>query len=348
MKAFYCTCGQRIYFDNTECLSCGRALRFDPDRQTMVALRADGNEWIDDRGTRFRDCRNRVEYRACNWVMPAQDNHRYCRSCRLNDIVPHLERPGNVRQWSKLEAAKRHLLYTLLQLGLPVQSEAQTTSRDLAHGELPGLSFAFLEDTRSNANVQESYVATGHARGLITLNLIEADDAYREKTRQQLGEFYRTLLGHFRHEIGHYYYDLLVRGSAWESEFRDRFGDPDLPYHKALKAHYAKGPAPDWRQRYISAYAGSHPLEDWAETWAHYLHMQDTLDTARAFGLPLSEAGPGEDSLDVLVRQWVQLSLVLNSLNRSMGLSDAYPFVLSDAVVAKLRMIHRVIQAATQ
>lgn len=338
MKDFTCTCGQRIFFDNTECLSCGRLLRFDPQRQEMVTLirEADG-VLVSASGERFHDCRNHIEYQSCNWVLPAGDRHRYCRSCRLNKIVPHLERPGNVQQWAKLEAAKRHLIYTLMQLGLPVQGRHEAPKI--------GLQFAFLEDSRSNANVRESYVATGHAMGLITLNLAEADDAYRERIRQQLGEYYRTILGHFRHESGHYYYDLLVRGTAREQEVIEVFGNPHVDYQQALKSHYRQGGNPNWQGTHISAYACSHPLEDWAETWAHYLHMWDTLDTARAFG-----AAPvvATDSVDELVKSWVELTVVLNALNRSMGLPDAYPFVLTDSVIAKLRVIHRVIAAANQ
>lgn len=353
MKDFYCTCGQRIYFDNTHCLACGRSLRFDPEQHTMVALtpgKAASDDsalkgskaiLVDDAGRRFRDCRNRTQYRACNWVLPASEKQPYCRSCRLNKVVPHLERPGNVRHWSKLESAKRHLLYTLMQLGLPVRGPQETDGL--------GLEFAFLEDNRSNANVRESFVATGHARGLITLNLAEADDAYREKTRQQLGEIYRTILGHFRHESGHYYYELLVRETHWRSSFVEIFGDPDINYQQALKNHYTKGRANDWQQHFISAYASSHPSEDWAETWAHYLHMRDTLETASAFGLRVNVPTSKRDiPLQALVDQWVELTVVLNALNRSMGLPDAYPFVLTETVVTKLRMIHQVIQAANQ
>lgn len=344
MKDFYCTCGQRIYFDNTECLACGRQLRFDPEQHTMVALDASDEDalLVDQSGRRFRDCRNRTQYRACNWILPESEAQPYCRSCRLNKVVPHLERPGNVRHWSKLEAAKRHLLYTLIQLGLPVQGPQEA--------EGLGLEFAFLEDSRSNVNVRESFVATGHARGLITLNLAEADDAYREKTRQQLGEIYRTILGHFRHESGHYYYELLVRESPhWRSLFVEIFGDPDINYQQALKRHYAKGRPNDWQQHFISSYASSHPSEDWAETWAHYLHMRDTLETASAFGLRVNvPSSTREIPLQALVDQWVELTVVLNALNRSMGLADAYPFVLTETVVTKLRMIHQVIQAASQ
>jgi len=337
MKDFHCVCGQRIFFDNTQCLSCGRRLAFEPERRRMLALKVqDDGSLLSETGERFRDCYNHNHYAACNWLVPVGSHRRYCRSCRLNKVVPDLSQNHKVAQWRKLEAAKRHLLYSLMQLGLPVQGK----------GEAPelGLAFAFLEDQRFNARVQEAFVATGHARGLITLNLAEADDLHREKTRQQLGEYYRTIIGHFRHESGHYYFDLLVRGKAWEPEFRRLFGDPDRDYQQALREHYARGGA-QWQADYISAYARSHPLEDWAETWAHYLHMWDTLETAEAFGVLAQDRQPvpEEQTLDHLVERWKQLTLVLNALNRSMGLPDAYPFVLTDPVLEKLRLVHRVV-----
>lgn len=340
MQDFHCQCGQRVHFDNTQCLNCGRQLRFDPETVRMRSLSsAPDQTLVGSNGERFRECRNRLDYTACNWVLPADSRRRYCRACRLNHVVPHLERPTNVRHWRKLEAAKRHLIYTLLQLGLPVEGKGETDALPLA--------FAFLEDSRSNANVRETFVATGHARGLITLNLAEADDAYREKIRQQLGEHYRTLLGHFRHESGHYYYDRFVRGTDWEKSVTEVFGDPNRDYQQAMDAHYARGGLPDWSGAYISSYAASHPLEDWAETWAHYLHMKDTLETAAVFGVAGAETAT-DGSLEDLVQRWVRLTVALNALNRSMGLPDAYPFVFSRAVEVKLDLVHRVIRAASR
>ncbi len=225
MKDFYCVCGQRVFFENSQCLKCGRALGFDPQSQTMLALQPQaGGELLSEDGQRYRNCRNHHDFGACNWLLPVDDQRTYCQSCRLNKVVPDLSETGTVIQWAKLEAAKRHLIYTLMQLGLPVEGKQEAA-------EL-GISFAFLEDSRFNANVREAYIATGHASGLITLNLAEADDEHREKTRRQLGEYYRTIVGHFRHESGHYYYDLLVRGKHWETPFRELFGNPDRDYQK--------------------------------------------------------------------------------------------------------------------
>jgi hypothetical protein len=221
-------------------------------------------------------------------------------------------------------------------------------------GQEGGLSFAFM------AGGKDEPVFTGHSDGLITINVAEASDPFREKTRAQLGEAYRTVLGHFRHEIGHYYWDRLIKDSAWLAKSRELFGDETADYAEALERHYKDGSPADWAQRYVSQYASMHPWEDWAETWAHYLHIVDTLDTAKAYGLRVKvDQGAGEgvtvvdtegvrsDDFDQMVKDWIPLTLALNSLNRSMGLHDLYPFVLRDVPLQKLRFVHQVISAPT-
>jgi len=205
-------------------------------------------------------------------------------------------------------------------------------------------------------------VITGHENGLITLNIEEADDVRREQMRTSMHEPYRTLVGHFRHEIGHYYWDRLVAGSHWLGSFRQIFGDERLDYDAALKRHYVSGPTPGWQMQHISAYASVHPWEDWAETWAHYMHMVDTLGTAASFGvkpetisMPFDCFGPdtlcdrdtndGERFL-TFVNHWLKLSSVLNELNRSMGQPDFYPFAMPGAVVRKLHLVHLVVREA--
>ena len=197
---------------------------------------------------------------------------------------------------------------------------------------------------------------------MITINVAEADDEERERRRINLHEPYRTLIGHFRHELAHYYWERLVSRSALLSHFRQLFGDETLPYPGALQQHYQQGPAPDWQTRFVSAYASAHPWEDWAETGAHYLHMMDTLETAAAFGVTLTRERSSstpmpmqprnlvliERDFDRLVKDWMPLTCALNEFNRGMGLPDLYPFVLNSAVIEKLRFIHRVIQTAHQ
>ena len=280
--------------------------------------------------------------------MPADGPHAYCRACRLNRTIPDLGVFGNLALWLRLEAAKHRLVYGLLRLELPVVSKFDDPRR--------GLAFDFL--TGANASFREGpQVTTGHAAGLITIDVAEADDAERERHRRDMAEPYRTLLGHFRHEIGHYYWERLVRNGVWHAAFRDMFGGEHRDYAAALGAHYANGPPTDWRERHVSAYAAAHPLEDFAETWAHYLHIVDTLETANAFGLrihPRAGRNPvlataidfdpyrGRD-FDALIAAWLPLTYAVNSLNNSMGQPDLYPFVLSPTVMGKLRFVHGIV-----
>jgi hypothetical protein len=220
-----------------------------------------------------------------------------------------------------------------------------------------GLAYDFLR-----AAPGQPQIMTGHHAGIITMNLEEADDAHRERARKTFSEPYRTLLGHFRHEVGHYYWDRLVAGTPWHAKYRAVFGDERLNYREALRANY-QGRAPaDWRERFISAYASTHPWEDWAETWAHYLHIRDTVDTAVSFGIQARmadiEAEPFTvadlwDSTDPdagdflqLLHSWIDITGVMNEMSSAMGQPDFYPFVLPRSVVAKLHFIHSVVARA--
>jgi hypothetical protein len=266
----------------------------------------------------------------------------------LTHVIPDLSQPGNAVAWYRLEVAKRRLVYTLLGLGLPVIAKKAPNDG--------GVEFQFLADSPSGDCRR---VLTGHDNGLITINVAEADDVQREQQRQQQNEQYRTLLGHFRHEIGHYYWDRLIQGGPRLEAFRKLFGDEQADYQQALQHHYASGPPPNWETAFISAYATSHPWEDWAESWAHFMHMTDALETAAAVGLSLRPKRPDEPSMptppnplarqapdfDTMVESWLALTYVLNNLNRGLGLADSYPFVLSPPVIDKLRFIHQTIHA---
>ena len=360
MKLFTCVaCRQIVHFENSQCMRCGHALAYLPDRGILTALEpvpedAAAFTALDPTvaGVRYRHCGNRLDHEACNWAVPETDAQRFCRACRLNDVIPTLAEPGAAEAWIKLERAKRRLVHTLLELGLPVEPRSDDPA---------GLAFAFKQDVPG-----EEPVMIGHDHGLITINIAEADSPFREKTRIELGEPYRTLLGHFRHEIGHYYWERLVDGSAALDEFRQRFGDERASYEEALQRHYRHGAPTDWPSRFVSSYASMHPWEDWAESWAHYLHMVDTLETARSFGIALRPSATGSggekaartlevrlrrldfDDFEDLMHAWVPLTIALNSLNRSMGLSDLYPFVLPEAAVEKIRFVHDVIERSAQ
>jgi hypothetical protein len=346
MKTFYCdVCGALVFFENVQCLKCDHALGFLPDVLDLSALEPESNDtWRalspSAPGKAYRNCTNGREHEVCNWLVPIEDPEPFCASCRLNDVIPDLSDAHNRHRWFKLEQAKRRLVYTLFRLGLPTDS-ASDQGR-------PALRFRFL------AGSAESPVTTGHSHGLITLDIAEADDAERERRRVNLHEPYRTVLGHLRHEVGHYYWDRLVAGTPLASRFREVFGDETQDYVSALQTHYAQGAPANWQARYVSAYASAHPWEDWAETWAHYLHIVDTIETAASFGLrlrphhpnaPLMKAEPeaaaGPDAeFERMLEHWLPLTYALNSLNRGMGLPDLYPFVLSGVAAEKLRFIH--------
>ena len=115
-----------------------------------------------------------------------------------------------------------------------------------------------------------SNIITGYANGVITINILEADDVARVSARSALNERQRTILGHFRHESGHFLWDRLFKRLPLSSEFKAIFGDPDKDYQKSLNQYYKDGPQSDWSSRFITAYASSHPLEDFAETWNHF------------------------------------------------------------------------------
>ena len=348
MKLFECqSCGQLLYFENTVCVRCGHALGYLAGQAQLSALEPSGDgrfQALGDTDHLYRACAN-AEHGACNWMVPAESDEAYCRACRLNRTVPNLSHPERLELWRPLEAAKRRLIYSLLRLGLPVQSKEDDPDT--------GLAFDFL-----SAEDSEEPVMTGHADGVITIDLAEADPVARERMRTDMTESYRTLLGHFRHEIGHYYWALLVAPSGWLEPYRQLFGDDREDYAEALKRHYESGPNPDWRNSYISAYAASHSWEDFAESWAHYLHIVDTLETAQSFGLTIrSRAGTDPilsmeiefdpyrvADFDMLVEAWVPLTAAVNSLNASMGQPDLYPFVLASDVIGKLRFIHNLVR----
>jgi hypothetical protein len=357
MRVFNCDhCGHLVFFDSVQCLHCGSALAFLPDQLTMAALTPapqDGPDlWrrLGERGTAqysgrlYRMCHNHTAFEACNFAVPSNDYAQLCVSCRQTRLLPDLSDQANLGRWQQIESAKRQLFYTLARLGLePAPGRA-------------GPVFEFLADLPGGPAI-----LTGHQGGTITLNVAEADDDERARRRVALGEPYRTLIGHLRHESGHFYWDQLVRDGNQLDAFRSVFGDERQDYAAALDAHYAHGGSGnDWFVSHVSAYAAAHPWEDWAETWAHYLHMVDLLETAASYQATVTVPDPHlalrhqvtdpfattyPDFHD-MVRQWVPLTLMLNSLNRSLGQHDAYPFALSSGAMVKLRFVHDIVQNA--
>lgn len=351
MKLFEChQCGQLLFFENTRCERCRAILGYLPSQSLLTPLVPDQDDlWrsISSSTETFRFCSN-ASYNACNWLIPSDSSDPFCRACRLNRTLPDLNILDNVALWQKLEVAKHRLIYGLIRFDLPLFNKTDELET--------GLAFDFLSSSHITFRESKS-VVTGHARGLITIDIAEADDAVRERHRRDMAEPYRTLLGHFRHEVGHYYWERLVRNTALHSSFQDLFGNETQNYSRALKSHYASGPQPGWQEHFVSAYASAHPWEDFAETWAHYLHIVDTLETAHAFGLnihPRAGLNPAlsmeigadpynQSDFSSLIQAWLPLTYAVNSLNHSMGQPDLYPFVLTQTVIGKLRFVHGLI-----
>jgi hypothetical protein len=346
MKLYTCAkCQNLLYFENTVCLSCGSPVGFDASTLSMITLTStNGKDFTNINNNRqtWRFCTNAI-HATCNWIVPAAQTGEFCIACDLNRIIPSLNNPESLRRWRLIEVAKHRLVYSLLRFHLPVESKQGD--------EETGIAFDFMAD-----NDPKKRVMTGHDSGTITLNIEEADEAQRVKHKLDLGERYRTLLGHFRHEIGHYYWEVFFKNNSKGVEkFRKIFGDDSMDYAKALEKYYENGVPDNWNNNFISPYATSHPWEDWAESWSHYLHLMDTLETAYSFGIAVNprkandqqemQANISRDpyniaNFDEIIKMWLPLTFAVNSLNRSMGHQDFYPFIISNAIIEKLRFIH--------
>ncbi|MGH9105020.1 MAG: zinc-binding metallopeptidase family protein [Acidimicrobiales bacterium] len=359
MRAFICKrCRELATFESSQCRICGALLGFDPLADDLETLEAIDGSLAPPGGKKGQWVRcPRAGLAACNWLLPLSEAGKPCTSCRLTGNLPKLSDREYCDAFAKAEMAKRRLIYQLLQLGLPIVGRDEDPEG--------GLCFELLASDR--------HVVTGHHNGVVTIDLNETDDAFREQTRAQFGEPYRTLLGHFRHEIGHYYWSRLVHQGRPASaigplleEARQLFGDERADYEGALHHHYSAPEArPDWGDHYVSAYAAMHPLEDWAETFAHYLHIWDAVQTAASFGVlvvgpvddrtgrrdPAKASVPSEETaslegFDAVIADWSPLTVALNALNRSLGKDDLYPFHLPPAVTAKLAFVHKVITSS--
>jgi hypothetical protein len=346
MRTFTCVCANTLFFENAGCVACGREVGWCPVCRSLNALLPQDDGWIRCGnpvcGAVLAKCINYVQQNVCNrcvTVEGGQPTATLCDCCRFNETIPDLSVAGNHEKWARLEAAKRRLFYTLDLLRLP-RGRAE-------EGFVPPLAFDFKADVipqtglwRTMGTTERAY--TGHAGGKITINIREADDVERERLRVDLGEAHRTVIGHFRHEIGHYYWELLVQGRC-EPDFKALFGDHENPsYDEALQNYYRDGPPPDWQANYVSAYATMHPWEDWAETFAFYLDMVSVLDTAAN----MTGAAAPLDDLKTLIDRYRRIGVVVNEMNRDMGLKDLVPEVLMPGTIEKLAFVDRLVRAA--
>lgn len=321
MKAFRCrVCDATLHVENSLCLHCGSALGYSRDEHALVPL-TDGR-YHDAGGTAWSVC-PQLDVVGCTWL--TREPGTLCDACRLTRTRPADDDEVGMAAWPAAEQAKRHLLLELDSLGWRVPG--------LAEEPETGVCFDLLSSTRTD-------VVIGHADGVVTIDLAETDDAHRERVRAELAEPYRTMLGHFRHEVGHYAQWRLVRDPEQLERCRALFGDEREDYQAALDRHYADGPPAGWEESHLSAYATMHPAEDFAETWAHYLHIADTIETAREYGL-LAIGGVADFSAfrDLVTGVWMPLSVALNQVNRSMGKDDLYPFVIPGPALDKLDFV---------
>ncbi len=322
MKAFRCrVCEKPLHFENSRCVSCGTRLGFSRDERAIVPV-DEKARYVDAQGSVWYVCRN-LTLSGCTWL--ASDEGGQCFSCDLTRTRPHDEDAVGLANLPAAERAKRHLIVELDGLGFPIVGKSTDAEN--------GLAFDLLSSVEEN-------VVIGHASGVITIDLAESSAAHREKVREKLGEPYRTMLGHLRHEVGHYYEWQLVRGDELLPRCRELFGDERIDYQGEINRHYAEGPPEGWESSYISSYATMHPFEDFAETWAHYLHICDSIETASEYGLvTVGTLTSFTNFRDVVVGIWMPLSVALNMINRSMGHEDLYPFVIPTAVLDKLDFV---------
>jgi len=349
MRTFRCTCENMLFFDNSVCLRCHKETGFCPACRAVVALlpRPEGGWTCGNAacGVTLLKCANYLQYSACNRCVLADEAAALpepvlCDCCCFNQTIPDLTVPRYAEKWYRLESAKRRLFYDLDLLGLPYRfDEADPRPKlrfDFKADVVPKYCFLRPMGTKER-------VFTGHANGCITINIREADDVERERLRVDLGESHRTLIGHFRHEIAHYYWEVLIPGGD-EEGCRAVFGDHQSPtYQEALDAYYKNGAPADWQERFVSAYASMHPWEDFAETFATYLDMVSVLDTAHQ--VDFTHTPPRFGDFDAMVKQYKALGIGMNEINRSMGLLDLVPEVLVEPVRAKMRFIHDLIAA---
>jgi hypothetical protein len=332
VKAYRCrVCDNPLHFENSLCVSCGTSLGYSRAERAIVPVDEQG-QYVDQAGLVWHVCRN-LNLHGCTWLSAVEGGQ--CFACDLTRTRPNDDDAEGMVHYPEAERSKRHLVAELDTLGFSVIGKDPATGGDPVNG----LAFDLLSSVAEN-------VVIGHDDGVITIDLAESDAAHREKVRARLAEPYRTMLGHFRHEVGHYYEWQLVRGDERMARCRELFGDESADYQEAIDRHYAQGPPEGWEASYISSYATMHPFEDFAETWAHYLHISDTIETASEYGLTsVAPVTAFSSYRDVVTGIWVPLTVALNMINRSMGKDDLYPFVIPAPVLDKLDFVASLVRA---
>jgi len=226
MRDFHCpNCGQRLTFENSACLNCGSALGFSLEEMAPLVITTgdDAERAGFVSASEYQLCANR-HLAECNWLVRIPHPGGLCASCELTIERPNDADTAGLVEFARAEAAKRRLVAELHELKLPIVGRHSDPDY--------GLAFRLLSSAHET-------VLTGHENGVITIDLAEGDDVHREQLRVEMDEPYRTLLGHFRHEIGHYYfYRLVTPSKEFTARFNELFGDPNADYQEALDRHY--------------------------------------------------------------------------------------------------------------
>lgn len=325
MRIFKCpNCSVSVVFQNLFCIGCGTNLYWDPAAQAFIA--------------NVMPCSNRDAI-ACNWPATGNDGG-FCFACEMTDVIPDTFHEDNLMLWAEAESSKRRALATLGRWGWFTPNDP---------GPLPAFHMLSEEDRYGERNV-----VMAHNRGLITINVTEANLVERVERGLALGEKLRTMVGHFRHEMAHFLFERLRPVPGFLSGFRDLMGDENADYGAALKAYYRDGPPADWNLRFITEYASAHPHEDWAESVTHLLHLTDITDSAVAVGWrspmlsDLTYDAYADADTERLLEYGTYFSMATNHINRAVGVHDLYPFVLTPGIKDKLAFVHGWIRAVPQ
>ena len=323
MKRFFCECGAELFFDSKTCVKCENEIAFDIQKGSFKCISNKSDNKL---------CRNGIDYGVCNWLASEESPNGLCFGCEFNRTIPNLSNQKNIEKWKILEAAKKRLIYSLRKEDIPCFPKRWS--------EKYGFSFDFIEDQRTNPDVYKKYISTGYLNGIVTINLNEADPIFRAQQKEATNQIYRTVLGHFRHESGHHFYNFIHLFQEIQTEYEElfcSFGAP--PYNEALANFYKHGPPLNWENSFITPYASAHHLEDWAETWSHYLSIEESLETAAEFGLINNFSAKSD--IFTKISQWQDTSISLNEINRSVGIEDNYPFIINEVTRSKLALIEK-------
>jgi hypothetical protein len=335
LKRGKCKCNRWLFFGNTACLGCDRSVGRCCACRAMASFSPASTSELfscDNCHAEVQPCANR-NLGICNCFANQTDStgNVLCTYCEFTRVVPPHDSPDKFSRWRELESAKRRLLIQLSGLEFPPFASKFVPTCPLV--------FEFKEDTVLPDGSIEA-VFTGHENGVITINAHEADSVRREQSRVAFNEPQRTLIGHMRHEYGHFLDLCCIQGDLLRAKYVELFGDPaTVDYAEAKTRYYAQGPTGNWPESYVSAYASMHPWEDFAETVNVYLDLMALAETARdQLGSNIDTSANG--CVATFISELLDLAITVSEFNFDMGLNALLPERFNDEVVCKLSYVH--------